>query len=58
MLSRPPKNLPKFVRYNGDLWVYCYTVGGFEGYQALKTGKRLAPDLPLYAAGNSTLEPR
>lgn len=50
MLRRPPKNLPKFVRYDGDLWAYTYAAGGFEGYRALRTGRRLAPDLPLYAS--------
>lgn len=39
---------PRLIWHDGDLWIYRHTVGGFEGYRALFSRRRLAPDLRFY----------
>jgi len=40
---------PRLLWYQGRLWRYTYTPGGFEGYRALLSRRRLAPDLRFQA---------
>lgn len=41
--------LPRVLWHDREPWFYVYRVGGFEGYRALFSGRRLAPDLRYYA---------
>jgi hypothetical protein len=41
--------IPRVLWHRWQPWIYTYTEGGFEGYVALFTRKRRAPDLRYYA---------
>lgn len=40
--------MKRLVWHDREPWFYTYNEGGFEGYIALFSRRRLAPDLPRY----------
>lgn len=41
--------IPRILWHDHEPWFYTYREGGFEGYRALFTRRRRAPDLRWYA---------
>ena len=43
--------LRRVLWHDREPWFYTYRPGGFEGYVAMFSRRRLAPDLQFYASG-------
>lgn len=49
---------PRLLWHDREPWIYTYREGGFEGYRALFSRRRRAPDLRWYANWRGTMPGR